>query len=138
MFLMCNISFFQPLRTGSFLILLRHKKSDPFILEFWMKMGWTVSERWTNGERKVNAKWAHGVRFVNVERERSGAGSASERMVNAWWTNRERTVNDRKNVRIVSGTDCKKEFWISNKKRMFIFGTKSQNSSFRWKSCLFT
>lgn len=41
---------------------------------------WTLNERLTNGERKVNtflsAKWAHDERFVSGKRERSGTESA--------------------------------------------------------------
>lgn len=75
---MYDISFFQPLRTRFFLI-LETRKTDPFILELRMKK-WTLNERLTNGERKVNtflsAKWAHDERFVNGKRERSGTESA--------------------------------------------------------------
>lgn len=76
---MCDISFHQPLRLCSFLILLRLVR--PFCFG-------------TSNERKVNAKWTHGKRFVNGERERSGAGNASERTVTARWTHENGKVKD--------------------------------------------
>lgn len=95
---MSNISFLQPLRTGSLIILLWIAKTDPFILEFRMKMKENgLNNKWTLNERFVNAKWAQGERFLNGERERSG-----ERK----WTRCERTVNARKIWKVERFGDC--------------------------------
>lgn len=80
---MYDISFFQPLRTR-FFSHFGDTKDRPFHFGAPNKKGlndkWTLNERLTNGERKVNtflsAKWAHDERFVNGKRERSGTESA--------------------------------------------------------------